>query len=78
MCRKRLSSPGCRSELIDSAWVVIVSGQKMHKNKFLICVQISCHSMYTYVQSLRFGRPKMNGSLTIEIAIISEQNKPFT
>ena len=28
MCRKRLSSPRCRSELIDSAWVVIVPGQK--------------------------------------------------
>ena len=28
MCRKRLSSPRCRSELIDSAWVVIVLGQK--------------------------------------------------
>ena len=30
MCRKRLSSPRCRSELIDSAWVVIVPGQKLH------------------------------------------------
>ena len=30
VCRKRLSSPNCISELIDSAWVVIVSGQKMH------------------------------------------------
>ena len=28
MCRKRLSTPRCRSELIDSAWVVIVPGQK--------------------------------------------------
>ena len=28
MCRKRLSSPRCRSELIDSARVVIVPGQK--------------------------------------------------
>ena len=33
MCRKRLSSPRCRSELIDSAWVVIVPGQKCIKNK---------------------------------------------
>ena len=34
VCRKRLSSPRCRSELSDSAWVVIVPGQKkMHKNK---------------------------------------------
>ena len=31
--RKRLSSPRCRSELIDSAWVVIVPGQKMHKKE---------------------------------------------
>ena len=28
---KRLSSPRCISELIESAWVVIVPGQKMHK-----------------------------------------------
>ena len=28
MCRKRLSSPRCRSELIGSAWIVIVPGQK--------------------------------------------------
>ena len=32
MCRKRLSSPICRSELIDSAWVVIVPGHKCIKN----------------------------------------------
>ena len=31
MCRNRLSSPRCRSELIDSAWVVIVPGQKCTK-----------------------------------------------
>ena len=31
MCRKRLSSPRSRSELIDSAWVVIVPGQKCIK-----------------------------------------------
>ena len=31
MCRKRLSSSRGRSELIDSEWVVIVPGQKMHK-----------------------------------------------
>ena len=31
MWRKRLSSPRCRSELIDSAWVVIVPGQKCIK-----------------------------------------------
>ena len=28
VCSKRLSSPSCRSELIESAWVVIVPGQK--------------------------------------------------
>ena len=33
VCRKRLSSPRCKSELIDSAWVVIVPGQKMHKKR---------------------------------------------
>ena len=31
VCRKRVSSPRCRSELIDSAWVVIVPGQKYIK-----------------------------------------------
>ena len=30
---KRKSSPRCRSELIDSAWVVIVPGQKCIKKK---------------------------------------------
>ena len=34
VCRKRLSSPRCRSELIDSAWVVIVPGQKCIKKKW--------------------------------------------
>ena len=33
VCRRRLSSPRCRSELIDSAWVVIVPWTKMHKIK---------------------------------------------
>ena len=31
VCRKRLSSPRCRS-VIDAAWVVIVPGQKCIKN----------------------------------------------
>ena len=31
MCRKHLSSPRCRSKLIDSAWVVLVPGQKYIK-----------------------------------------------
>ena len=33
VCRKRLSSPRCRSELIDSTWVVIVPGQKCIKKQ---------------------------------------------
>ena len=33
MCHKCLSSPCCRSELIDSAWVVIVPGQKCIKKQ---------------------------------------------
>ena len=37
VCRKRLSSPRCRSELIDSAWVVIVPGQKRIKKSIWIC-----------------------------------------
>ena len=39
MCRKRLSSPRCRSELIDSAWVVIVPGQKCIKHFFKKCLE---------------------------------------
>ena len=33
VCRKRRSSPHCRSELIYSAWVVIVPGQKCLKKR---------------------------------------------
>ena len=33
VCRKHLSSPRCRSELIDSALVVIVPGQKCMKKE---------------------------------------------
>ena len=33
VCRKRLSSPRCRPELIDSAWVVIDPGRKYIKKK---------------------------------------------
>ena len=36
MWRKRLSGPRCRSELIDSAWVVIVPGQKCIKNYIVL------------------------------------------
>ena len=42
MCRKRLSSPRCRSELIDSAWVVIVLAKKCIKKiktKFNVTLQ---------------------------------------
>ena len=43
VCRKRLSSPRCRSELIDSAWVVIVAGQEIIKKVFSIaCTQMCC------------------------------------
>ena len=40
MCRKRLSSPCCRSELIDSAWVVIVPGQKCIKKCIHACMYV--------------------------------------
>ena len=33
VCRKGLPSPRCISELIDSAWVVIVPGQKCIKKQ---------------------------------------------
>ena len=36
MCRKCLSSLRCRSELIDSAWVVIVPGQEKCIKKLYI------------------------------------------
>ena len=42
VCRKRLSSPRCRSELIDSSWVVIVPWQKMHKNKNIKKMNKNC------------------------------------
>ena len=41
MCRKRLSSPRCRPELIDSAWVIIVPGQKCIKKNQLGKIKIS-------------------------------------
>ena len=39
MCRKRLSSPCCRSELIGSAWVAIVPGQKCIKKSVVELIQ---------------------------------------
>ena len=43
MCRKRLSSSRCRSELIDSAWVVIIPGQKcikiVHRKQHIHVIQ---------------------------------------
>ena len=39
MCRKSLPSPRCRSELIDSAWVVIVPAQKYITKKHNNCLQ---------------------------------------
>ena len=42
VCRKRLSIPRCRSELIDSAWVVIVPGQKCIKK----CDDININNKY--------------------------------
>ena len=32
----------CRSELIDSAWVVIVPGQKRRNNKLIIIIKVLC------------------------------------
>ena len=37
VCVVNVSSPRCRSELIDSAWVVIVPGQKCIKKYIYIC-----------------------------------------
>ena len=52
MCRKRLSSPRCRSELIDSAWVVIVDNNSIKK----ICLFPFSKKAYT-VES-RFNEPR--------------------
>ena len=50
MCRKRLSSPRCRSELINSAWVVIVPGQKcINKKNKIITIPSSVVTFYTPV-----------------------------
>ena len=38
MYRKRLPSPRCISELIDSAWVVIVPGQKCLKKPLYVAM----------------------------------------
>ena len=51
MCRKRLSSPRCRSELIDSAWVVIVPGQKCIKKSFNFYVGIKFSPYLTALKS---------------------------
>ena len=50
VCRKRLSSSRCRSELIKTAWVVIVPGQKMHKQ-----MAIPSKRAYTRENSPSFG-----------------------
>ena len=47
VCRKSLSGPRCRSELIDSAWVVIVPGKKcIKKHNIYIYIYI-----YIYIES---------------------------
>ena len=45
MCRKGLSCPRCRSELIDSAWVVIVPGQKCIKKNHSVFIVIILSSL---------------------------------
>ena len=58
VCRKRLPSPRCRSELIDSAWVGIVPRQIMHKKKLKISKTVDFHQLikrnnYTTFKTLR-------------------------
>ena len=51
VCRKRLSSPSCRSELIDSAWVVIFPGQKCIK-KAAVAEAVTVNITYRKIQDL--------------------------
>ena len=71
MCRRRLSSPRCRSELIDYAWVGIVPGQiKMHKKKnhyhrvFCMVLRIICHLPLAISHLLNIGKHLANISKT--------------
>ena len=51
VCRKCLSSPSCRSELIDSTWVVIFPGYKCINKKKHCPVRVPSVVMvcYSYV-----------------------------
>ena len=63
VCRKRLSNPRCRSELIDSAWVVFVSGQKSIKKITLDLDQLDRIYVYRFIQSSSYSFPVTNVEL---------------
>ena len=69
VCRKRLSSPRCRSELIDSAWVVIVPGQKMHTYIY-IYIYIYCQFWMWNSKCLGIPYPGNGGILKVKIKVI--------
>ena len=62
--RKRLSSPRCRSELIDSAWVVIVPGQKKRIKKYLWLkdLVIEQEPRVKVIKTLMYGVKSSGGS----------------
>ena len=57
ICRKRLSSPRCRSELIDSAWVVIVPGQKCIIKKKKMASSRAASLLYLYELIIQTSAP---------------------
>ena len=83
VCRKRLSSPRCRSELIDSAWVVIVPGQKGIKNdtKTNLGTKITGDIWHIHFKNLHTadtGDITKPGDNTQYQSPGSELNSPFT
>ena len=48
VCRKHLSSRRCRSELIDSAWVVFFPGQKCINKKHMVMIGVNQHIYHSW------------------------------
>ena len=78
MCCKRLSSPRCRSELIDSAWVVIVPGQKYIKKQQKKHTQAHSHMLaWTHTPGLKpahFSKGAKNLLTVSSSEHVQEQN----
>ena len=55
VCRRRLSSPRCRSELIDSAWVGIQPGSNtLFFNFISIFVEAECVYLLAFFETEKF------------------------